>query len=93
MITKPQQPQQESLIDPNFLFRFSVPCLRSRETWTDEGIKLSRKYLVPSFGELMQRPVFAELRMGWSEHGLMFTLRVSGKKEYALVSFPENRGQ
>ena len=80
MITKPQPPPQESLIDPNFLFRFSVPCLRSRETWTDEGIKLSRKYLVPSFGELMQRPVFAELRMGWSEHGLMFTLRVSGKK-------------
>ena len=80
MIGKANDSRPDPLIDPNFLFRFSVPCLRSRDGWSDQGIQLTRRYLIPSFGELMQRPIFADLCMGWHADGLVFTLRVSGKK-------------
>ncbi len=80
MISKASQSEREPLIDPNFLFRFSVPCLWSKDSWTEKGVQLRKKYLVPSFGELLQRPVFADLRIGWNEEGLFFTVRVSGKK-------------
>lgn len=80
MIRKTEQPQREQLIDPNFLFRFSVPCLHNKRSWTENGVRLSKQYIIPSFGELLQRPIFADLRMAWNEDGLMFALRVSGKK-------------
>ena len=78
MISKASQSEREPLIDPNFLFRFSDPCLWSKGSWTEKGVQLSKKYLIPSFGELLQRPVFADLRIAWNEDGLLFTLLVSG---------------
>jgi len=80
MISKARQSEHEQLIDPNFLFRFSVPCLCHKGSWTEKGIQLSKKYLIPSFGELLQRRIFADLRIAWNEDGLLITLRVSGKK-------------
>ncbi|MCY2989995.1 MAG: hypothetical protein NTY19_19300 [Planctomycetota bacterium] len=73
----------EPLLAPNFLFRFSTPCRRCDPVWSPQGVELNERYVLPSFGELEGRPVFADLRAAWSDQGLSFTLRVAGKKQVA----------
>lgn len=70
-----------ALLAPGFLFRFSIPCLRTKLVWQPTGIALGEEYRVPSFGALEQRPQFADVRLGWNETGLFFGLRVSGKRQ------------
>lgn len=72
----------DQLIAPPFLFRFSVPCYRTKKKWTDKGITLDPKYIIPSFQtELTDTVPFAELRMAWSDEGLFFQLQVKGKQQ------------
>ncbi len=71
----------EPLLVPTFLFRFSAPCLYLQESWSAGGVALSESHRLPSFGELEGRALFADLRAGWNEEGLAFSLRVSGKKQ------------
>ena len=71
----------DPLLAPTFLFRFSTPCLRHDPLWSRGGVQLSEAHRLPSFGELEQRPVFADFRGAWSEEGVAFTLRVTGKKQ------------
>lgn len=72
----------EQLIAPPFLFRFSVPCLRTKKKWTDKGVSLEPKYIIPSFqSELSLAQPFAELRVAWSDEGLFFQVQVKGKKQ------------
>jgi hypothetical protein len=70
------------LIPPTFLFRFAAPCIKTDKLWTPKGkIEFPESHRVPSFGELENRPVFADLRMAWSEKGLAFSVKVVGKKQ------------
>ncbi len=71
----------ESLLAPTFLFRFSVPCRRADPLWTPKGISLDERYMLPNFGELEDRPLFADVRAAWNDSGLAFAVRVSGKKQ------------
>ena len=71
----------ETLLAPTFLFRFSVPCRRGERLWGPKGISLNDAYKLPSFGELENRPLFADVRAAWNETGLSFAVRVSGKKQ------------
>jgi hypothetical protein len=71
----------DSLLAPTFLFRFSVPCRRSDALWTPKGISLDERHVLPSFGELEDRPLFADVRAAWHDSGLVFAVRVSGKKQ------------
>jgi hypothetical protein len=71
----------EPILAPTFLFRFAVPLHRYDGGWTHKGIDLDEAYRLPSFGELEQRSIFADLRAGWSEAGLFFSLRVAGKRQ------------
>lgn len=78
----------EQLITPPFLFRFCVPCHRTKKKWSDKGVTLEPKYLIPSFqseltsAEDVPPPsAFAELRMAWSDEGLFFQVQVKGKKQ------------
>jgi hypothetical protein len=71
----------DKLIAPTFLFRFSAPCLHHDPIWPISGNSLDESYRVPSFGELEDRPLFADLRVAWHEQGLTFRLRVTGKKQ------------
>ena len=73
----------EPLLSPTFLFRFSAPCYYHEKLWSDSGIQLGQQHVLPSFGELEDRPLFADLRAAWSDAGLAFTLRVAGKKQLA----------
>ncbi len=50
-----------NLLAPTFLFRFAVPCRRIPELWSEE-IELPEAYRIPSFAELENRPLFADLR-------------------------------
>lgn len=70
-----------ALLDPTFLFRFSVPCHRCDPARTAGDEELGMAYVMPSFGELEGRPKFADLRCAWSENGLLFTLAVTGKRQ------------
>ncbi len=69
------------LIDPTMLFRFAVDCHQRKSLWNDGHLGLARKYQLPGFGHLSGQPVFADLRAAWNQEGLVFTLRVSGKKQ------------
>ena len=71
----------EQLLAPTFLFRFSAPLLRRKTIWSKSGIQLEKKYTLPSFGELEDRPLFADVRGAWNESGLAFHVRVTGKKQ------------
>jgi hypothetical protein len=71
----------EPILAPTFLFRFSAPLRRFDGEWTSSGMELDESHRLPSFGELEDRPVFADLRAGWSAAGLFFSVRVSGKRQ------------
>jgi hypothetical protein len=71
----------EPLLPARFLFRFSVPCLYRERLWTARGARLPEKYRLASLAELENRRPIADVRAAWSEAGLAFTVRVSGKKQ------------
>nr|WP_283435032.1 hypothetical protein [Neorhodopirellula lusitana] len=68
------------LVDPTILFRFEVRILQADLTWTKRGIELPATHRVPSFGALSGAPTFADLRMGWSDEGIGFAMKVVGKR-------------
>ncbi len=71
----------ERLIDPTFLFRFTLPCRYVKETWTAEGVGLSEAYALPALNALDGAPPLAEIRAGWNEKGLYFCAIVRGKRQ------------
>jgi hypothetical protein len=71
----------DQLLAPTFLFRFSVPLFYRKELWSAGGAALGEDYRLPSFGELEDRPMYADVRGAWSEQGLAFSVRVEGKKQ------------
>ncbi len=73
--------EAEPILAPTFLFRFSHTCLHRKKLWSAKGIQLEPKFTIASFGELEGRPVFSDFRCAWSEHGLSFNVRVTGKKQ------------
>lgn len=72
---------ESQLVEPTMLFRFSVPCRKQQSAWNGDLITLPDDHAIHSFGEMSGRPVFADLRAGWSEAGLIFTLTVTGKQQ------------
>lgn len=71
----------DTLLAPTFLFRFSVPCRYQKKLWSASGVQLGEAHRLPALGELEERPQAADVRAAWSEAGLAFTVRVSGKKQ------------
>lgn len=71
----------QRLLDPIFLFHFSVPCLHTSLSWGANGIALPEAYRLPCFSELEGGPLFADLRAAWNHEGVFFTVRVEGKRQ------------
>ncbi|MFV1966312.1 MAG: hypothetical protein ACC628_12885 [Pirellulaceae bacterium] len=71
----------EALLAPAFLFRFSASCQYRAKLGSERGAGLGPTFVLPSFGELEGRPMFADFRVAWSGKGLAFDLRVKGKKQ------------
>ena len=69
------------ILAPTFLFRYSVPCRHFDGQWSARGIELDEAFVVPSFGQLEDRPIFADVRLGWNDSGLALTARVEGKRQ------------
>jgi hypothetical protein len=76
-------PLSEPLLAPTFLFRFSATCRYRARLWSERGAALGPEFVLPSFGELEGRPLFADVRAAWSAKGLVFDVRVKGKKQPA----------
>ena len=72
---------EAQLIAPSFLFRFSVPCLAREPLWSEKKIELPESHRLPNFGELDERPGFADVRVTWCEQGIALSMRVVGKKQ------------
>ena len=81
-----------SLLSNRFLFRFSVPCRYRAPVWEPGSEGLDETYRLPSFAELEDKPLWADVRAAWSEDGLAFSVIVSGKKQdpWCRTTRPEN---
>jgi hypothetical protein len=71
----------DALLPQRFLFRFSAPCRRRDPPWTSRGAGLGEEYRLVSLAELEGRPSPVEVRAAWSEAGLVFAIRVQGKRQ------------
>lgn len=80
------------LLPARFLFRFAAPCLYRSPLWTAERAQLDERHRLANLAELEEQPGWAELRAAWSEEGLAFALRVSGKRQppWCRASRPED---
>jgi hypothetical protein len=77
----------QRLIAPRFLFRFSVDVHRREPLWPVRGVKVTGTLLDESYrliapGQLDGERTFADVRMGWSPEGLVWTVRVEGKGQH-----------
>jgi hypothetical protein len=75
-----------SLLAPRFLFRFSVPVLRRGVIWRAGGVELEEAYRLLSLAQLDagtddRESAFADVRMAWNADGLVFHVRVEGKRQ------------
>ena len=80
------QLSSNTLIAPRFLFRFAVPVARHDPIWKAGGVELGQSYRLLNLAALDggtsdQEPSFADVRMAWSPEGLLFDVRVDGKKQ------------
>ena len=73
----------DPLLPQRFLFRFAAPCLYRPKLWTADGAALEEKHRLAGLTELEDRPAWADVRAAWSEAGLAFAVRVSGKSQPA----------
>ena len=71
----------QRLIDPTFLFRFSLPCRYVKEKWSADGGGPGPTHDLPSLHGLDGTPSLATVRAGWNETGLYFSADVQGKRQ------------
>jgi hypothetical protein len=71
----------EQLLPARFLFRFAAPCKKFAGAWTAIGVALDESYRLPHLGELEGQRPWADLRAGWNDTGLYFTVEVAGKHQ------------
>ena len=69
------------LVSPRFLFRFSLPLRHREPLWTAQPTELDESFALPNLLELDGRKPYAELRGAWNATGLMFSVRVDGKRQ------------
>ncbi len=71
----------EPLLPQRLLFRFALPCAYRHPVWSAQGAGLDECYRLAGLAELEGKPVWADLRLAWSEQGMAFTLLVRGKRQ------------
>jgi hypothetical protein len=71
----------EPLITPALLFRFAAPCHHTSAVWSAKGLALDERYRLPCFAELNGSQPFADLRLAWSERGIVLNVHVEGKEQ------------
>ena len=83
LLKKPtnKQTENQALLEPTFLFRFTFDLKYFDGTWTGESLQLPTDYALPSLCELDGTKRFADVRAAWNESGLFFYVRVNGKRQ------------
>jgi hypothetical protein len=71
----------DSLITPTLLFRFAAPCHHTAAAWSAKGQALDEQYRLPCFAKLNGKQPFADVRLAWSERGLVLNVQVEGKAQ------------
>ncbi len=71
----------DQLLPTRFLFRFAADLSYRAKLGDGAPTELPPEYRLPTFGDLEGRGSFAEVRAGWSEAGLGFSVRVEGKRQ------------
>jgi hypothetical protein len=66
-----------------FLFRFAVPCRYHAGLKRGAAVDLGPEYALPDLSALEGQPGWADVRAGWSEHGLGLVITTRGKKRPA----------
>jgi hypothetical protein len=77
---------ENTLLAPRYLFRFAMPILRNDAAWKPAGIDLDESHRLLNFAELDtntpdRERQFADVRVAWNIHGLLFNVRVVGKQQ------------
>ena len=75
-----------TLLAPRYLFRFSVPVLRRDVAWKADGLVLDESHQLLNLAELDtgtddRERQFADVRVAWNAGGLVFNVKVEGKKQ------------
>lgn len=68
------------LIPPRTLFRFAAPCRYRDALWSAAGADLDESYRLPNLAALDGSRDYADVRAAWNEKGLVFAIRVAGKR-------------
>ena len=77
------QSTNRPVVQPAFLFRYSVFCLHRREIWGKNGVRLEPRFRLPCFTEIEGQPLFADIRAAWNSTGLSLNVTV-GKRTQPL---------
>lgn len=67
-------------IPKNLLFRYRVPC-RQVDLKPTEKFELDETYRLKTFGSFEGQKPYADVRMGWNEGGLYFSVEVTTKAQ------------
>ncbi len=69
----------DSHIPKNLLFRYRIPCQRLKKA--PSGLfELPKSHAIASFHEFEGQKSYADVRLGWAEDGIYFSIVVGGKK-------------
>src|ERR1700742_4901339 len=78
--------QDNTILAPRFLFRFSVPLARHDVAWKAAGVELDESFRLLNLAELDVNTAdrerqFADVRAAWNRQGLIFDVTVTGKSQ------------
>ncbi len=78
--------QDNTMLAPRFLFRFSVPLLRYDGNWKANGIELGESHRLMNLAELDSNTAdrerqIADVRAAWNPRGLFFNVSITGKDQ------------
>ncbi len=74
------------MIPKRLLFRFRFPCRQAKSFWSPKGPALDESFRIPDMNALESdnaaiEPSPCDFRIAWSPTGLVFSLRITGKKQ------------
>ena len=72
---------KHDLIPPRFLFRFEMPLQYCKTLWKEHGFELDESHRLLNLAQLDGEYAPADVRAGWNELGLFFTLHMVGKQQ------------
>ena len=81
-----------SQIPKNLPFRYRIACKKISGKLT-VGKSLNESYCIPDLGSLDDQSSFGDVRIGWSEGGLLIQVAVTGKTKSPVKPNSLNRSK